>query len=826
MALSGSFWGSTAAPQAPAQAAPQPTGGGVGGWLYNNLVKPTVNSVGGAISDVPRIGESVANLGKIGAGVITGNKVATSNAVTAQNKVLDSSNFKNKFEDPNLEKAGGKSTGQVLNLLAPVAGGATSGVKDLAVLGAKLGATGGAANAAAKGEGAGGVANNALGGAAVGGVTGAAGGGLAKGAGALLGKVSGKADTAAINPTDTPKPNIVQAKSAKQGVNDAQNILHERAQPFANVTKSNLDSAGSYDKNGKFVGLNHIQDMLQSMGTKPTPENMQAFHDVMASPSSDPGSPAGWINGALDSSLQGAGKIDVGDPLTAAKTAVQAHTDPLGELGSGGHADSTMAQIRNTIQGKLYGGKGNVGTPVEASDVLQAVRGLESASSHLSPTAETTPAKQAVYKAVIGHLNDALSENSNVNESVNGFKTTPEDQMGIHADVKNSGLSEGVGKHIINTLDNAKTYQDLRSALQPAVIAGNLSKAAQKADASALPEAAKTASNGGMGGLSTTYEGASALHGNPIAAGVLGVKAAKVMGGKAAARLAPDAYRGAFEAKLAPSEVAAGKIAQAGGGGDVPPVSPTAAPVSQPSIIDDHTASNVFDRMMGGVKNAHAARAATAVGAANAEPGLTNGQPPSDQVPGDVATSLPTDTPSSADTATGSQVFTSEVLEALAIRDIQETGGKNLASISTLSSLFGSQGKETGKSALTATQQTRSDAIQNAAGAIQVVAQQFAKAGGANLLTAAESKIPFIDRMKNPSDLNAYNATRYDAASALAAATVGGKPTASSIKYWEGSLPAATDSAEKAQQKIDNIMQQLTERGKIYGLTSADLIPQ
>lgn len=278
------------------------------------------------------------------------------------------------------------------------------------------------------------------------------------------------------------------------------------------------------------------------------------------------------------------------------------------------------------------------------------------------------------------------------------------------------------------------------------------------------------------------------------------------------------------------SATAGGKIANSvlnGPGGIVKGVlraGLNSGPVKQGTAAVLRGASGVGSKAAATVKGAGRLALSTAVPISSAVSGPSQNPQTASTGPNPL-TAPPTDPTA----ATGAQdasngTFSPSVLQAMALHDIQTTGGKNLAKIQALNSMFGA-GAKTAQS-LTATQQTRADAIQNAAGSITTLMQQFKQAGGANNLNELESKLPLTIGSHLQPNLSAYNATRYDTATALAQAVSGGKPQQGSIVYWENSLPKATDSAAAAQKKIDDIMQQLQQRGKIYGLDPTQLVVQ
>lgn len=471
-----------------------------------------------------------------------------------QNKTLASSNFVKNFTNAttpdykptdiakNLEQSLGKTGGQILDITAPVAGVGSTGAKTLAKLGVKLGAVQGASNAMERGNSAEDVVGNALAGGAVGGATGFVGGGV----GSLLGKVTGSSAK-------------LGSAAEKFGVKEGLNKRAQQATDFANVGKSDLKNAMSYTKGGEPLGLNGISDHLRSLGMEPNAQNMKLYADTVL----------GKVGGHMQDML-GDVKVPVGSPADVGREFIVSNAGTLGGLKSRtGAATDTMQQIRTLTEG--------LGSTPTAPDVLGTISKLESAASSLSKAAQNgdrvAVGQQGAYKAVANHLRDALSKHQDVNGIINDFRMPAAGSQLLRDEVTNQGGSDQLSGHILDTLNNAKTYQDLKSAMQPAMVAKDLASSAEEAAQNTIPKSLPGA-GGGMGDLSTVYEAGSLMRGNPAAAvPLLGKMAGGVdkLTGKLASKINPEAYQQAYDRTLK------------GAGHDLPQLSEAPPPVQRPT---------------------------------------------------------------------------------------------------------------------------------------------------------------------------------------------------------------------------------------------------
>lgn len=526
-----------------------PTKGSHGllGAIYNHLLAPTVNSVSGAVSDIPKIGSSIGYLGKVAAGELTGNQKAVHNANERQNQLLQSTNFHKNFEDQNVEKALGKTGNQVLNITAPVAGAGNfagkAGLKALAGAGAKTGfqygGAGGVSNALAQGGNGEDIFASGLEGGILGAGAGLAGGTL----GAGLGRLARKAPAISA----APGKGLLSKSATRAGERAAQAVKAQEATDFVGATPNDIKATLGRDKQGNNIGLNEVSDYLRGLSMPAHAVNMQAAHDFMT----------GTVGGHLADLTDGV-RVKVGSPADVGRTAI---TDKIGlPTKTGATGSASDVALRNIRQATLHLG---IGKPT-AGDVLGSVRQLEQAQNTLRPAISAGDTKaiatRDAYQSVIDHLNKALGS-SEVNNAVKNFSVSPELRAQIQQEALDAGVSPQMGKHVIDTLDNAKSYTDLRSSMQPAVVAGKLAQVARDTFSSAVPKATK----GGSIPV-PSWELAMSLH-NPSYAAAAAARVGehtnildKLMG-----KVNPSAFNTGQEAGLAPAPSIAGKLANPGG---------------------------------------------------------------------------------------------------------------------------------------------------------------------------------------------------------------------------------------------------------------------
>lgn len=512
------------APTPVPQTAPKASSGGIGGFLYDNFVKPTVDTVTGLPNDIIHGGSA---LGTVLGSVLQGHHGAQlaqdkQNALNEVNKTSFAPAFGGKtVQEVNaqpvgqqLEKISGHTLGQVANIAAlnPVEGG----VKALATTGLKLGAAQGASNAMEQGQSGGSVVGNAL----LGGGTGAVTGGI-------FGKLAGAPSAVS---------NAVKTKAANYGANEGLNTRATQAADFANLGKTDLKNAMSYTKGGEPLGLNGVSDHLRSLGIEPNAQNMATYSKFVLD----------QVGGHLQDMTEGI-KVDVGSPADVGRNFIVKNIGTLGGLkAKSGAASDTLQQIRSMTAG--------VTGSTPAPTVLRAISELDTAASKLSKAVDNGGSKEAAqqgaYKTVADHLRQTLSNHPGINTAISEYKTPVTGAQDMNNAAVNAGLNDQVGNHVTSTIDNATQFQHLKSGMQPAMVARDLAKSADEAAQNTPPKPVSGSGGNGMGDLSSVYEGGAALRGNPVAAATLFAKLGgglDKLAGYTTSKVAPKSYQGGIE---------------------------------------------------------------------------------------------------------------------------------------------------------------------------------------------------------------------------------------------------------------------------------------
>lgn len=495
--------------------AKKPSSGGVGGFLYNTFIKPAVDSTirgGQALTEL-------ANTGKI-----SNKKQFVADIVTTGTSFV------------------------------PLAKGAQAGqgVGRAMVQGAKAGAAAGgaqgAANAYAQDGGAeeiisGGV-NSALVGAATGGALGAAGRGLSK-------MMGGRAS----NPDARPGRFDLKAKvAARQGRVDAKNTIAQEDAPFVAAGKPKLDAAVSYSKDGLPVGKNEVQQTARGLGLSGDVTGLGNYSEQMLMN----------VGGHLNDMTRGV-RVNASNAAQVGTDFVRANPGLLGKISKNGTgaAYQTNTQIREGLKG--------LGPQSDANEVLQAISRFEQLKSDVSNAAQNgdlvAKGQEGAYKAVLDHLHGLINNHPEINTNVEGFRLSPTDVTNLKQEVAANGGTEELGQAIADALNNARTYQDLRSAMQPAMVAKRLAKLGQRAEQSVINKPVAEDAAGELGSAAGSIA-TSGYH--PVAtAADLSLRAAGGLSrtiGKTAKKLSPDAYREAYDSTYRGVEAPPAKATAASAG--------------------------------------------------------------------------------------------------------------------------------------------------------------------------------------------------------------------------------------------------------------------
>lgn len=529
-----------ARPAAPQPAAPAPAPGGLRGFLggvYDTVAKPLVNSVGGAISDVPKIGQSVYNLGRIGVDAAKGDMKGAYKATQDQNNLLKSSSFVNNFTNTNdknyhggdiggnLEKSLGKTGGQILNLTAPLTGAESmagkTGMRLIGTgigVGAKLGAAGGVANAAAQGGsgkdlfvgggagliqgglagGAGGVLGATLGSKLLGGAARGA-GNLGKGvAEGITGKTLGGG--AAVTPT-LGEAGAKLSMADKAATNKAQSAFDQQFLEHFGLAKDT-------------EGINPIVKDMQAHGLEPTVPHMSAYSQAG-------NGIEGVKNYLLDKHATQAIPVDINSVIDSA----------IKNQPGIGRDTNTVTQALRSMLSDTLNPSGNITGKYTPQDVYSATKALYNAKS-------ANPAVTAAFKDARSSLTNILNKEGGLSKSIADYKLpTVQEAQASGATVTDAtghghalavldaaGGNESLANAQIAKINAASKFQDLQAAQIPHIRAGDIAKSASEGIDNALP---KPVAGNSSTGLPGPFEAIQAAHGNPIAALSVGVKAAR-----------------------------------------------------------------------------------------------------------------------------------------------------------------------------------------------------------------------------------------------------------------------------------------------------------
>jgi hypothetical protein len=175
-------------------------------------------------------------------------------------------------------------------------------------------------------------------------------------------------------------------------------------------------------------------------------------------------------------------------------------------------------------------------------------------------------------------------------------------------------------------------------------------------------------------------------------------------------------------------------------------------------------------------------------------------------------------TAANAPQAQDNSTFSPAALQAMAINDIHATGGKNLAKIAQLSSLFGANSPAAKAASttnnLTSKQKDELTSSNTALAQLQAYNDQFQGLGGGQGVVAGPAALALgqLGIGKQNADLYALEKSRTDTAAAIASALAnGGKGNQYTQKQILDSLPKAGDNAEVARAKISQVQSRIRQ---------------
>lgn len=491
---------------------------------------------------------------------------------------------------------------------------------------------------------------------------------------------------------------------------------------------------------------------------------------------------------------------EAGDALNGIKENLVSQGNPvkidMGKLLSGAFkTQPTLGDMKakGTDASKIAGGLRSLLTPTLHPDQDSLLTGMAHPSDILQATTDLfnarpqSSAEGKVYDALRQSLVGKINNEGGVGKLISAYHTdnNPEDMKYLLDAAKGNPSIAG---DMAGVLNSAKGLQDVQRGLIPHINANNIVKSASQIAADSAPNVTKPAGRTIMStGAKTALALAPFTHG--ISAVLPAFEGARMAAGTGAVR-----------------NVTGRALSGVGAG-----ISKLANPLGDAGGLNIDAIPGLNGIRSGGGVGATVGRLA----------GNYLGSPESAGTPADQT--LPQGASDGTQGVTGAQaptstndpsnVFSTDNLKALALNDIETTGGKNLDKIATLSSLFNQQQKLS-----TADQSTVSN-IQDAFSFLDTADQQIQDMGG----TGAKNSIggiPLIGQYLEPK-VAAYKQTKVDLATALAKALTGSaRPAASVIARFEESLPQPTDAPDKAAQKLANLRQELANKGANYGLDS------
>lgn len=160
--------------------------------------------------------------------------------------------------------------------------------------------------------------------------------------------------------------------------------------------------------------------------------------------------------------------------------------------------------------------------------------------------------------------------------------------------------------------------------------------------------------------------------------------------------------------------------------------------------------------------------------------------------------------------------FGADSIKNLILRDVQQTGGKNVSSLISLYNTFGKP-----SATQSTTERNTVDSLNSALSTLQAYNDQLNAAGGGQSglgrVKEITGNIPVVGRVGNASATAAVGSQAVDVATAIAKALTGGKPSSAQIKSWQRSIPLPTDTPEVAKQKMQNITDSINAKLQTLG---------
>lgn len=567
-----------------------------------------------------------------------------------------------------------------------------------------------------------------------GGVTGGLTGGAIGVGGKILNKLTGGVESA----VEKGAAKVADKTATQDATKTAMQALEEE-KPYAAIGK------GGREQGNMRSTLDFMKNL--KMGTDP-----KSLDKAASLVTGDNGAVSGVMRELTQSHST---PVNVNGFMEHVQNAINENSPILGEAKVAGKGNSLYKNYMSTLQNKLFEGEGSLTGLTGADKVFGTVQDLDKQIARYSKSAPGTEGEAIadVAKQAKGFLEDKLYNDSEFNKTVKNYKLAPEDEAVLRRNVTKQGASKELADHIVGSINDAQSGQQLRSAQAPFVNASKLSSAANKAGEGVLTDIPKTASEApgmfaGRNGRFNLLDITQAASGHPL---MLANLLSNVAGG-GAEKTGPGIFQ-----RLGESVVGAGKAVE----GAVP-----------------GGTGNIMNKVL-------------TTGATTQQP-----QQPQPQVDQSVA---PVDnTVGTSDITPEAQtpIFNSDNIQKLVLEDLAKNGGKN---VSTLLSLYSAFGKPKETSAADKKAQT---AAKNAEGTLNQIESSFNAAGG------GKGKVGGIfSNIAGKIGANSNVATYNDTATALAASlykALGNTGTISDNdqKLIAKLIPKTTDTDTTAKAKI------------------------
>lgn len=547
----------------------------------------------------------------------------------------------------------------------------------------------------------------------------------------------------------------------KVGASVLPKLLSKNATPVADAlqgksTKIVLGQiAGNLPSNSIRTGsqlgsLNEKADLATSLGLYSGADRQKAASLVTG--------PNGLVNKLKQTVLGNAG------PLPALGGIKDATTKAIVENGVSGAADKKAVTEAINAQVAKANPQGSIATMTDAPSVFKTQQNIEKLAA--TERAKGNLNVSNAYRDVAAHIGSQIDQHTGVNDLVSSL-TVPEDEMSKFVGVASKQFGKNKGNALANYVQDAvahaKSLPDLR-AIEANFIPG-----------------AQAETNSAIRGVQTPAD--------------------SMLGNLAGASVSPFGKLGLV--KTLASKVSGPEAALFGHAANA------VTPIEQ-------NLPNVVQRLLGRSGVNGLAGGSTSVADTGTAP-----ETPQAESPAEGAVTL-SDSPSGgassgmggSDSSDSGSVFSPQVLQALAISDLEKTGGKNLSSIATLASLFGAKGSQSStpssSSVVKPTSQQLGEA-QSGESSLQSLEGMIQSNPGIVSKTAIPGQnLPVIGGLvKRLSGTGDYQAAASNTLDALARARTGAAMSKTEQAFYQKLLPQAGDSSDTVQYKLQQLQSAL-----------------